>query len=781
MKRNEMSRALALIMTTILGSMTAMGNETLPPLQDGKAPQTFEELWAGYDPKKEPLDIEVLKEWEEDGVVLKVLRYRIGIFKGQKAMMAAVYGFPKGGTKLPGLVQIHGGGQYADYKAPLTNAKRGYATISIAWAGRISAPGYAVNTENVKLFWEGKKDDPKYKVTTDWGPLDAYHAPCRNEKNSFAQMAPGLWTLDAVESPRNNPWFLCALGARRAITFLEHQPEIDPEKIGVYGHSMGGKIAVMTAGADPRIKAAAPSCGGVSDRVSDNPLYRSTIGDDVYLKHISCPVVFLNPSNDFHANIDDLQAALNEIGSKDWRVTCSAHANHQDLAEFQVAGPLWFDQYLKGAFKYPRTPETSLELKTADSIPLFTVAPDSEKQILAVDIYYTQQGKKQGEKRDTEKTRNCFWHHADAKQNGKAWTAKLPLLAADKPLWVYANVLYPLAEPVTGAGYYYGVYTAKTFNLSSRMSIVTPEQLKEAGVKITDKPSLVIERFEKDWQKEWFTYDISGNWARKTHKIYDDKYQAPPFAKLAFDVKSEKPNRLVVGLDGFAAEVQLKGGAEWQGVLLFPLDFHDATGRSVLSWKGLKELRLGPKETLRSNEGGKDLKLDLGGDWQGTNPEFRNLRWIDGTTEELNAKRTVKLANAAPLDGKTYLDIKYSDAFTHGYKIAMNTTLEGKPLVVDGKTYEHGIATHAPSEGIFFLGGKYKKFHAISSSGPQATVVFQIFLDDKKIYDSGLMTGAKFQAVDLPVENVQEMRLVVDDGGNGKGGDAGSWIDVWVE
>jgi len=97
-------------------------------------------MWAGFDPRAEPLDVEVLKEWEEDGVVLRVLRYRIGVFKGRKGMMAAVYGCPKGGSNLPGLVQIHGGGQYADYKAPLTNAKRGYATISIAWAGASALP-----------------------------------------------------------------------------------------------------------------------------------------------------------------------------------------------------------------------------------------------------------------------------------------------------------------------------------------------------------------------------------------------------------------------------------------------------------------------------------------------------------------------------------------------------------------------------------------------------------------------------------------------------------------
>jgi hypothetical protein len=69
--------------------------ESLPPLKDGMVPQSFAEMWAGFDPQAEPLDVEVLKEWEQEGIVLKVLRYRIGVFKGRKAMMAAVYGYPK--------------------------------------------------------------------------------------------------------------------------------------------------------------------------------------------------------------------------------------------------------------------------------------------------------------------------------------------------------------------------------------------------------------------------------------------------------------------------------------------------------------------------------------------------------------------------------------------------------------------------------------------------------------------------------------------------------------
>lgn len=622
-----MRNNLLVAMIALAGCVTIMGQETLPPVTKDNVPQNVEELWADFDPRTEPLEIETLKEWEEESVVLRVVRYRIGIFKGQKAMMAAVYGYPKGGTKLPGLVQIHGGGQFADYRAVLTNAKRGYATISISWAGRINAPDYKVNPETVKLFWDGKTSDPDYKLTTDWGALDGYHAPCRNPKNAFAKVSPASWTLDAVESPRNNPWFLCALGARRALTFLEQQPEVDADKLGVYGHSMGGKLTVMTTAADSRVKAAAPSCGGISDRTSDNAIYRATINDDVNLKQISCPIIFLSPSNDFHGRINDLQKAVREITSKEWYLTCSPHHNHQDTAQYQVAGLLWFDQYLKGSFTFPQIPQTALKLNAKDGVPTFTVYPDASKPILSVDIYYTQQGQKEGEKENRDNTINRFWHHAAAKQKGNTWSANLPLLSTDKPLWVYANVIYPLDEPVTGAGYYYSPYTAETFNLSSMIQMVTPNQLKAAGVRATVKPSLVIETFEGDWEKEWFTYKPE-DWARRTHKIHDDQWKAPAGAKLAFEVRSAKPNKLVVGIDQYAAEVQLAGNSEWHPIVLTQGDFRNAAGAATIEWAGIKELRLGAKETLRSKNNGEEQKLTLGTNWQGAKPEFRNLRWI---------------------------------------------------------------------------------------------------------------------------------------------------------
>ncbi len=590
-----MSRFFYLI--ALLVGTTAVGQEqeTLPALKDGLAPQNFQEMWAGFDPRAEPLEVETIKEWEAEGVVLRIVRLRTGVFKGKKALLAGIYGFPKGGTNLPGLLQIHGGGQFADFRAVLTNAQRGYATISIAWAGRIAAPDYTVNSDVVKLFWEGKTDDPNYKLTTDWGALDAYHAPCKHLQNSFAHVVPAEWTLDAVESPRNNAWFLCTLAARRALTFLERQPEVDPTKLGVYGHSMGGKLTVMTAAADDRIKAAAPSCGGISNRPTNNELYANTIQDGVNLEHISCPIIFLSPANDFHGHINDLPKAVQEISTPAWRVTCSPHGNHQDNAEYQITGLLWFDQHLKGIFSFPKTPTTSLELATKNQVPSFTVHPDACQPVLSVDIYYTQHGQMEGEAHDRENTISRFWRHAHAKQQGDLWSADLPLISTQKPLWVYANVLYPLEDPETGAGYYYSRYTAETFNLSSMLHIVTPDQLKAAGVMATLKPTRVIETFEDGWEKEWFTYSPK-DWARRTHKVYDEQWQAPTNAKLAMEVRSDRRNKLVVGIDQYAAEVRLLGDSAWHPLELKKADFLDAAGNPIPQWTGIRELRSAPKK-----------------------------------------------------------------------------------------------------------------------------------------------------------------------------------------
>jgi dipeptidyl aminopeptidase/acylaminoacyl peptidase len=46
-----------------------------------------------------------------------------------------------------------------------------------------------------------------------------------------------------------------AADAEAALTFLRARPEIDPRRVGLIGHSYGGEIAPLVAGADPLVAA----------------------------------------------------------------------------------------------------------------------------------------------------------------------------------------------------------------------------------------------------------------------------------------------------------------------------------------------------------------------------------------------------------------------------------------------------------------------------------------------------------------------------------------------
>ena len=99
-------------------------------------PGSVEELWAGFDPRRDPLETEVIREWKEKGGVFRQVRYLIGNFKGQPARMAAIYGFPEGATdRLPAVMHLHGGGQRASLSEVKLLVARGFAALSVNWGG----------------------------------------------------------------------------------------------------------------------------------------------------------------------------------------------------------------------------------------------------------------------------------------------------------------------------------------------------------------------------------------------------------------------------------------------------------------------------------------------------------------------------------------------------------------------------------------------------------------------------------------------------------------------
>jgi len=56
----------------------------------------------------------------------------------------------------------------------------------------------------------------------------------------------------------------------RCVDFLQTRPEVDPERIGVIGHSLGGHSAMYVAAFDTRLKVIVSSCGWTLNRYYNN-------------------------------------------------------------------------------------------------------------------------------------------------------------------------------------------------------------------------------------------------------------------------------------------------------------------------------------------------------------------------------------------------------------------------------------------------------------------------------------------------------------------------------
>ena len=605
---HKLTSHVILAMVTLLGFFTPI----MAFADEPKAPTTVKELWADFDPRKDELDTKVVREWEKDGIVYRYVTFHIGTFKGKPARMAAFFAFPKGTKKLPGLLHIHGGGQRAFLNEVEFYAKRGYACLSINWGGR--------EMENAK---EG---DPN----TDWGAVD----PTQKNVPGYANLKPGDKYLDPFESPRNNNWYLLTLGARRGLTFLEQQPEVDADKLGVYGHSMGGNLTVYVAGTDSRVKAAGPSVGGSGFRTEPWPLlpqvkvetpngdvklFNATIGFESYAPLIKSPLLWLGSTNDFHGIMDDTYRTGDLIPHKTVRYSFTPHMNHRFTPEFAVTRPLWFDQYLKSSFTFPKTPDSKLVLATEDHVPELQVTPDSSQTVAEVHIYYSV---------DPD-PRARFWRSADAKKNGDAWTAKLPFLAVDQPLFAFANVVYGLKKEESEPH----ARPTERFAISSMFHTVVPMELQRAKVVATDKPSPVIDDFSHGWQ-DWYLLEAGNphHWEFSTRKLTDPKWQGQTGQRLALEVQAEKPNELVIVLtenffrfyrgksQEFVAVVKLNGGTDFQNVSLAPGDFKTIDGEALSSWKNVDLLSF----RAYYDKGGKSLGSKA---WAGGQPKFRKLWW----------------------------------------------------------------------------------------------------------------------------------------------------------
>jgi glucose/arabinose dehydrogenase len=174
------------------------------------------------------------------------------------------------------------------------------------------------------------------------------------------------------------------------------------------------------------------------------------------------------------------------------------------------------------------------------------------------------------------------------------------------------------------------------------------------------------------------------------------------------------------------------------------------------------------------------------------------VRWLDGLT---SPTRTI----ATPVGDKAYIALyanaSQSLAFLSDLPVANDpppngwgpierdtsnggaAAGDGNPMAVQRVGYVKGLGVHAPSDVRYNLGGSFERFIADvgvdDETGANGSVVFRVFGDGIVIYESPVLTGnSASRHVNVSVAGVDELRLVVADGGDGVGSDHANWANA---
>lgn len=110
---------------------------------------------------------------------------------------------------------------------------------------------------------------------------------------------------------------------------------------------------------------------------------------------------------------------------------------------------------------------------------------------------------------------------------------------------------------------------------------------------------------------------------------------------------------------------------------------------------------------------------------------------------------------------------------------------DGGPITLNGRTYAKGIGVNATADIRYSLNGVCSAFAADvgvdDEVADRGSVIFQVWADGTKLYDSGLLTGlTATQTVNVSLAGRKELALIVTDGGNGTGKDHADWADARV-
>lgn len=277
-----------------------------------------------------PWDVEALKQtpkatWGEASGLVREVMYEGEPVDGKPTRIFGYYAKPKTGDgPFPAMLLVHGGGGKAFKEWATLWADRGYVALAMDLAGH--------GPDGNRLPDGGPEQDDVHKF-----------------RDFKADEVHEMWTYHAVAA------------VLRGHSLLAGREEVDRDRIGVTGISWGGYLTCIVAGIDDRVKVAVPvyGCGFLGDNsvwldrfAQMTPEQRArwlTLFDpSAYLKGVTCPVLFVNGTNDSAYPLDSYQKSYRLVPEplRTLRVIVAMpHSHQQGWAPIEIG--LFADSVLK--------------------------------------------------------------------------------------------------------------------------------------------------------------------------------------------------------------------------------------------------------------------------------------------------------------------------------------------------------------------------------------------------------------------------------------------------
>jgi dienelactone hydrolase len=216
-----------------------------------------------YQPEAASLEPEILTTLSEKGFTRYLVRYSVAPQRKTEAYLLVP---TQGSGKFPAVVALHcHSGYYFSGKEKISDsgskAEPLQALVTSTYEGRYYADelarrGYVVLVPDC-FYFGSQRLDPKLTAadfTREFGELVEGTADYIRVYNSFASRHESLIAKTVFAAGTTWPGIMFS-DDRASVSYLLTRPEVDPERIGCVGLSIGGYRSAHLFGLDPRIKA----------------------------------------------------------------------------------------------------------------------------------------------------------------------------------------------------------------------------------------------------------------------------------------------------------------------------------------------------------------------------------------------------------------------------------------------------------------------------------------------------------------------------------------------